>query len=89
MVCDGNVQIHIEAKHEDRIAIRLEMDEARVDALLTREPNGWILRYLDQQGASREVDLSFRRMSWTTALRLALKYCDERLSTRVGNVRSQ
>jgi hypothetical protein len=75
-------RIHIEAQHEDRIAIRLETDEARVDALLTRETSGWTLRYLDQHGTRHEVDLSFRRMPWPTALRLALKYCEERLSSR-------
>jgi hypothetical protein len=77
------------AQHEDRIAIRLETDEVRVDALLTRETSGWRLRYLDH-GGSREVDLSVRRMPWPTALRLALKYCDERLSARaVGKVQPQ
>ena len=76
---DAGVHIHIEAKHEDRIAIRLEADEVRVDALLTRETRGWKLRYLDAHGASHEVDLSLRSMPWQTALRIALRYCEERL----------
>ena len=76
------MHIHIEAKHEDRIAIRLEADEVRVDALLTREARGWNLRYLDPHGASHEVDLSLRRMPWQTALRVAL--CEERLWTSAG-----
>jgi hypothetical protein len=83
MFCDADVRIHIEAKQEDRIAIRLETDEVRLDALLTRESSGWKLRYLDH-GARREVDLSVRRMPWPTALRFALRYCDERLSARAG-----
>ena len=76
--------IHIEARHEDRIAIRLEATEARVDALLTRETKGWNLRYVDLHGASHEVDLSLRRVPWHTALRIALKYCEERLSARAA-----
>ncbi len=75
------MHIHIEAQHEDRIAIRLEADEVRVDALLTRATRGWKLHYLDPHGASHEVDLSFRSMPWQTALRLALRYCEERLVT--------
>ncbi len=82
---DAGVHIHIEAKHEDRIAIRLEADEVRVDALLTRETRGWNLRYLDPHGASHEVDLSLRPIPWQTALRIALGYCEERLATRVAN----
>ncbi len=78
------MHIHIEAKHEDRIAIRLEADEVRVDALLTRETRGWKLRYLDLHGARHEVDLSRPRIPWQTALRIALKYCEERLSTSAG-----
>ena len=63
--------LHIEATREDRIAIRLEANEVRVDALLTRETSRWTLRYRDPLGASHEVDLSPRRMPWSTALRLA------------------
>ena len=80
--------LHIEATREDRIAIRLEANEVRVDALLTRETSRWTLRYRDPLGASHEVDLSPRRMPWPTALRLALKYCDERLSSSRGELRS-
>ncbi len=74
------MHIHIEARHEDRIAIRLEANEVRVDALLTRETRGWNLRYIDLHGASHEVDFSLRRVPWQTALRMALTYCEERLS---------
>ena len=81
---DAGVHIHIEAKHEDRIAIRLEADEVRVDALLTRETRGWKQRYLDLRGASHEADLLLRRMAWQTAVRIALGYCEERLWTSAG-----
>ena len=76
--------IHVEAKHEDRIAIRLEANEVRVDALLTREMRCWHLRYVDPHGATHEVELSHRRTPWPTVLRTALKYCEERLSARTG-----
>jgi hypothetical protein len=73
------MQFHIEAQHKDRIAIRLA-DGVRVDALLTREMTAWNLRYVDPHGAAHVVELSPRRTSWATVLRLALKYCEERLS---------
>jgi hypothetical protein len=79
-----HTQIHIEGRHEDRIAIRLEAGEARVDALLTRETKSWNLRYVDPHGTGHEVELSLRRMPWQTALRIALKYCEERLSAWSG-----
>ncbi len=71
---DASVHIHIEAKHEDRIAIRLEADEVRVDAQLTRETRGWKLRYLDLHGArspSRTPDIP----SETSAARDGLGGC--------------
>ena len=77
------MQIHIEAQHEDRIAIRL-VDGVRVDALLTREMRTWNLRYVDPHGAAHVVELSPRRRSWATVLRVALKYCEERLSAWAG-----
>jgi hypothetical protein len=77
------MQIHIEAQHEDRIAIRLA-DGIRVDALLTRETSVWSLRYVDPHGAAHVVELSPRRTSWATVLRIALKYCEERLSAWAG-----
>ena len=70
------MHIHVEARHEDRIAIRLEANEVRVDALLTRETRGWNLRYLDPHGTGHTVSLSLRRIPWQTALRIALKYCE-------------
>jgi hypothetical protein len=79
------MQIHIEAQHEDRIAIRLA-DGIRVDALLTRETSVWYLRYVDPHGAAHVVELSPRRTSWATVLRIALKYCEERLLAWAGEV---